>query len=357
MEYLYTNNDMGIYRTYFDKNTTIVSNSDLNTARNPIGQLYYGPNTMGVGTYSRFLLYFDTTEIANRVADKRMMGTLTHTLKMKNTSFFDGELIAADFDAKKRAYSFDLILFRIPEYWDEGAGYDFLPQIFESPNNNAYINGPANWEYRTTTELWSAPGIVDYSGTNPTIIATYHFQFGNEDVEMDISTEVNNIITSAVTNNGYCLCFRHDYEIFTGVTQQQYVGFYSRHTNTYYEPFLETTWNDTIQDDRNYFFMGQSNRIFYYAYVNGQLINLDSLPTVQILDENNLTFTSGTASQLSKGVYYFDVTVPEDSTLDRYQYSDTWNVTYGGRSKVVNGKITLLYSDNFLPSPGICNTF
>lgn len=342
---------MGIYRTYFDKNTVIISNSSLNTARNPIAQLFYGLNAKGQPEYSRLLLYFDVSELRSMVTGSTIMGEMKHVLKMKNTSFFDGELIAADFDAKKRAYSFDLILFKVNEYWDEGAGYDVMPNIFESPNNNAYIQGPANWNLRTTINAWSAPGVVDYDTVFPDIIATQHFEFGNEDIIIDITNEVNDLITGG-TNYGYCIAFEHTYETMTATTQQQYVGFYSRHTNTYYEPFVETTWNDLIEDDRGYFFMGRTNRIFYYAMVDGQLANLDALPTVTILDETGETFISGTASQLTKGVYYFDFLVPENSNLDRFQYSDVWALSYGGRNKTVTGKITLLDDESFLPSPG-----
>lgn len=347
---------MGIYRTYFDKNTVILSNSQLNTARNPVAELFYGNDSQGNSQYSRLLVHFNVSELQSLVNDKVIMGNAKHVLKMKNTSFFDRELIAEDFDAKKRAYSFDLDIFKVNEYWDEGAGYDFSPNVLQSINNNTYILGPANWNYRTTIYQWAAPGVVDYDIVFPNIITTQHFEFGNEDIEFDITDDVNSILTGA-TNNGYCICFNRSYEISGETSQQQYVGFYSRHTNTYYEPFVETTWNDLIEDDRGYFFMGRTNRIFYYATLDGQLINLDSLPSIQILDENGGVIESGTASQLSKGVYYYDITVPENSDLDKFQYTDTWTLSYNGRSKTINGKMTLLNDDSFLPSPGLCNTF
>ena len=42
---------MGIYRTYFDKNNTIIRDSLINTGRNQISELFYGDKV------SRFLFY------------------------------------------------------------------------------------------------------------------------------------------------------------------------------------------------------------------------------------------------------------------------------------------------------------
>ena len=43
---------MGIYRTYFDKNNTIVKDSLVNTGRNQVSELFFGAKK------SRFLFYF-----------------------------------------------------------------------------------------------------------------------------------------------------------------------------------------------------------------------------------------------------------------------------------------------------------
>ena len=43
-----------VVRTYFDRNNTIIYNSTLNTARNPVTELFYGGNEVN-RNYSRFL--------------------------------------------------------------------------------------------------------------------------------------------------------------------------------------------------------------------------------------------------------------------------------------------------------------
>ena len=53
-----------VIRTYIDKNNTIIKNSDVNTGRNPIAELYYGGKT-GETDFTRHLLYFDINDLQN----------------------------------------------------------------------------------------------------------------------------------------------------------------------------------------------------------------------------------------------------------------------------------------------------
>ena len=45
-----------VIRTYIDKNNTIVKNTETNTGRNEVAELYYGGNPTKT-QYSRHLLY------------------------------------------------------------------------------------------------------------------------------------------------------------------------------------------------------------------------------------------------------------------------------------------------------------
>ena len=84
------------------------------------------------------------------------------------------------------------------------------------------------------------------------------------------------------------------------------VGFFSPHTQTFYEPFLETTYNDLILDNRNDFYAGNNNNLYLYVYENGNAVNLDSNPTVDLLDGNGaaiIPFTGLSTCKVTKGVY------------------------------------------------------
>jgi len=326
---------MGILKTYFDKNNTIIKDSRVNTGKNPVTQLFYGYNSdLNRNQYSRYVFHFDTSTLEQYINDKKIMGNRTHKLKMKNTSAFDQELIAGyyvDISGNiQRASSFDLILFKVPEVWDGGVGFDYVKEVIQTDNNITYIQGPSNWYERQTGLDWTTEGI--YSGI-PVIIDSQHFELGNEDLEFDITEEIENILSGLTANTGYGIAFAPRYENITGGTQLEYVGFYAKDTNTFFEPYIETTWDDLIEDDRRFFFMNKDNRLFFYSYVAGNLVNLDELPTVTIQDDEGNTISAGTASQLSKGVYYFDLSVDQEQCKDKYQYTDIWsNLKYNGKN-------------------------
>ena len=317
-----------VIRTYIEKNNTIIYNSEVNTGRSRIAELFYGGKN-NTADYTRHLLYFGIVDLQERY-DAGKLGDLSkvkHTLKMCNSSYFDQNLQAQKLlDGKQRTSSFDLNLFRINQFWDEGTGLDY--QKFEiqqgSDNNITFVESASNWYNATTLTEWDEDGV--YTGVTGNTVVTQHFDKGNENIEMDITDEVNDLITGGTPNNGYGLSF--DYELENLVTvPAQYVGFFTRHTQTYYEPFLETVYNNPIKDNRKNFYKNRTNRLYLYSNVNGEPKNLDNNPSVTILDNNGVVYTAittGQTIQATEGVYYANVFVPptaEDGVL----YFDNWS--------------------------------
>ena len=316
-----------LIRSYIDKNNTIIKNTQINTGRNPIAEIYYGGKDTTTD-YTRHLLYFDVTDLQNRYTSGELgdLSKVVHTLRMTNSSFFDKDLQAQKLlDGKQRTSSFDLVLFRVNKEWDEGCGYDYQQVLsFESEDNITFVESASNWLTSVTTTQWDDGGV--YSGSPSGItVATQHFDKGNEDISMVITDEVNSLITGGTTNYGYGVAFERDLELLIK-NPSQYVGFFTRHTQTYYEPFLETVYNDPIRDDRKNFYAGKTNRLYFYVNVGGQPTNLDNNPSVVIKDSNGSTFsaiTSAQTIQTTTGIYYVDVFVPitqENCVL----FTDTW---------------------------------
>ena len=132
---------MSILRSYIDKNNTIISNSYVNTGRNPIVELNFGASDYIIPNYgySRFLFDLDLDllleNISTGIISTGCTTGMTHVLQMTNTSSFDNELLNTFMsNERRRSTSFDLILFRLPQtsgdtgtpqLWDEGVGYDY----------------------------------------------------------------------------------------------------------------------------------------------------------------------------------------------------------------------------------------
>jgi hypothetical protein len=316
---------MSINNSYFSKNDTIISNSYTNTGRNPVTELFYGSviNTQYPYGFSRFIFDLDLDLLIEKYQDGTISdqcGNITHTLRMINTSTFNDYLNTSTSQGRQRATSFDLVLFRIPspQLWDEGVGYDFADLLYEITNDKNYSVRPTNWFQRTTLDNWTQQGIYDNKGTGVvnysdlTILDVQHFEFGNENISFDMSNEINSILDGTLTNvSGWGIAFKPQLENLTGLTENYEVQFFTRHTQTFYEPYLETSYDDLIEDDRNLFTLGKTNKLYLYVYDDGNPANLDSNPTVSLSDSTGTPIpglTSLSTCQKTKGVY--EVTVP-----------------------------------------------
>ena len=182
-----------------------------------------------------------------------------------------------------------------------------------------------------------------YSNTNTSpfvnfndlhIVDIQHFDKGNEDINFDMTNEINGILNGSITGvTGWGIAYRPEFELITGLTSNYSVSFFTRHTQTFYEPFLLTTYDDLITDNRNLFVERTPNKLFLFAYVDGDLVTLDETPIVNILDPDGdlIPSLSGlTTCQRTKGIY--EVSIPSMSGYSTpCQFTDVWtNVIYDG---------------------------
>lgn len=321
-----------VLRTYFSKNNTIVRNSNINSGLNPIAELFYG----GLGNsqrYSRFLFQIDETKLKDLYIGGVYpdITKLTHTLRMFNTGAFDKDLLNKGMGSKTRTTSFDLIAFKIEQPWDNGTGYD-LEHMALTLGDEALVYGYANWFNPRNSETW-VNGNGVYSGSSSGItIGIQHFDKGNENINIDISDYINGILTGD-TNNGLGIAFSDIYEQLE-TDNPQYVGFFTNNTQTFYEPYIETIYNNHIIDDRNDFYLDKLNKLYLYVNLRGNPTDLDSLPNVEIFDNSGISVNTFIGEHITKGVYSIDVMVPTTPDNDCTMYNDVWS------NLIING-ITL----------------
>ena len=348
---------MSINNSYFSRNNTLISDSLVNSGRNPVTELFYGDGSLlnPIG-FTRFIFDLDLTllkeKYQNGIISEGCNSDTTHTLRMTNTSYFDKELLnTSTSQGRLRATSFDLILFRIPyvnldenqpQIWDEGVGYDYYDQVTGIPSDKNYSDRPSNWSATTTITDWQQSGIYSNKNTGSfnynqlEIVATQHFEFGDENIEFDMTSEINSILDGTLINTtGWGIAYLPQVENLTGTTGNYSVGFFTRHTQTFYEPFLETNYNDSIEDNRNSFSLGKINKLYLYIFEDGDFQNLDNNPLVTIGDQTGTPIPgliNLPSCQVTKGVY--EVTIPP---LLGYRtpciFTDTWsNISLNGFS-------------------------
>ena len=361
-----------IYKTYIEKNTTIISNSKINTGLNPIQELVYGRDYI----VSRALLYFDHNKVKELMDDGRMVdiSKMKHTLHITNagsldfTQLHDCETSSINDNMKIRATSFDLIFFLIPKEWDQGKGFDYS---MNSINVGYYSPTPidpqrlvstdgCNWFQRMNGLPWDEDGIYSNTtlskeydkfscGEKSIVIGRQHFDVGNENIELDITETFNQFLEGELENYGIGIAYSPMLEI-TESKYENYLGLLSCKTNTFFQPYVETRYDDVIMDDRSNFVLDKNNRLYLYCNIGDTLENLDYNPIVTIKNGDDEVIMEGIQSiKQQRGVYYIELNLSSsDFEADTMLY-DTWSGISYHRTKLnaVELDFTLKQSSTF----------
>jgi hypothetical protein len=170
------------------------------------------------------------------------------------------------------------------------------------------------------------------SGEDSIVIGRQHFDVGNESIELDITETFNKFIDGELENYGIGIAFSPLLESSES-EYENYIGLLTNKTNTFFEPFVETRYDDVISDDRSNFVLNKRNKLYLYCTIGEHLNDLDNIPTVTITNsddeiikdkEGNL-MKDVCAKKFSRGVYYIDLLLSNsDFDADTMLY-DTWD--------------------------------
>jgi hypothetical protein len=98
-----------------------------------------------------------------------------------------------------------------------------------------------------------------------------------------------------------------------------YVGFFGKHTNTFFHPCVESRNFNPIIDNRTNFIMGRENKIYFIVENDGHYIALDELPVCTVNDIKYDVFEE------KPGVYYALVKIAKDSFENETILYDIWS--------------------------------
>lgn len=346
-----------LYRSYFSKNDTIIENNRTNNSQNPVTEIFYGTVNIDV---SRYIFDIDFDGLIEKInnGDIKADQIQKHTLKLVNTIRFSPERVGGNFNdlITERTASFDLDLYDVNEDWDEGNGYDFVYIDEQFPN---LPQQAVNWFDRKTDIPWSVEGGYVYSGNSTgatsgytEIVGSQHFEVGNEDIEIDVTDYVNSRITGTTgttgTSYGLGIKFPDNIEALDTINRKA-VAFHVKDTTTFFEPYIETEYDNRITDDRNYFFLDKDNELYLYSSVGG--IGTDvTVNFVEILDFNDVvvaTITGNSIENVRTGVYKISINIDSDLYPDAVLFTDRWNITQNAKTKSIDQEFYLISQDNY----------
>jgi len=243
------------------------------------------------------LIKFDLTDISASITSGAITVSAA-TLNLKQTA---GEFLPVEFS---------LYAYPVASSWDMGIGTKFDEISTEG----------ATWENRTSAIDWDITG----SDFNPTPSGSEDYSYLSTDVEMDVLDIVNYWLSGSV-NNG--LVLKHLVGAENDSVDYGAIQFFSKETNTIYQPKLSIGWDDS-------------------TFVTGSLTEL-------ISDDIHITFKSlktkyklgntNTIRLVGREKY------PLKSYVNQYGYTDIQYLpltTYYQIKDAVTHEITIPFSDN-----------
>jgi len=165
---------------------------------------------------NRALVQFDLSTISQSIKNGDIINP-KFTLKMN---------IARE---EELPIQYNLYAFPISESWVMGDGY---------VSDDGSTNG-ASWDYRDFNGgvTWSMAGAT----YTPSLAATQSFNYQVGDVSMDVTNIVNSWIYSGSQNNGFLIISSDE---FSPTESGVDLYFFSKDTNTIYEPVLDVGWGN-----------------------------------------------------------------------------------------------------------------
>lgn len=176
---------------------------------------------------TRNLVKFDTLDITNKIAQ----------LNIQNPKYRLKLYIS---DESEIYQDYKLVALPISESWANGLGrYYNYPNTTEPGVCWSYKNGTTPWG---TGSYYTTPGGGTWN-TSSQYICTQSFSYDdNHDTGFDVTSIVEGWLTGSIDNNGIIIKYTDDIEYI--VSESSNIKFYSRDTNTIYQPILEILSDD-----------------------------------------------------------------------------------------------------------------
>lgn len=248
---------------------------------------------------SRILIEFDIAEIEDDILEGMIPSGAKYYLRLFNAEH--GQTVPRNFT---------LETYSISGSWEEGLGLDM-----ETYKDLTYGNG-SSWVSSEGSTLWQTEG----GDTWPTNVVNQAFNTGLEDLEIEVTDQVQDWLDAVRPNEGFMvkLLASQVAESRSYYTKK----FFARGSQFFHKrPVLEVRWDSSKQDDRINFYTSSSlapaadnlNTLYLYNYHRGQLVDIPAVAQgeiyVDLYDElgaSALTLcvdTPATGGWIDTGIY------------------------------------------------------
>ena len=189
-----------------------------------VSKTYYG----NLKDNARTLIKFDTAPISQSIVS----GEITMS---------SAELILKECESNEVPTDYTIYAYAVSQSWDMGIGTRF---------DNISTDG-CSWEKRTT-ESWLGTGLAPgttgslngkggtwYTGS----AASQSFSYESTDIEMDVLTPLTSWVSGSIPNEGWII--KHSSAKENDTEDYGQLKFFSKETNTIYQPKLRIGWDDS----------------------------------------------------------------------------------------------------------------
>jgi hypothetical protein len=208
---------------------------DQNAGRDEIlevGKLYYG----SIKDIARTLIKFDT-------------GSLKSEIETIGTGSWNIFLVLHSANSSEIPLEYSIFANAVSQSWTMGTGTKF-DNITTDGVSWKYRNGTISWQENTTggTAIFEAgtTGSANAEGGTWYITgsATQSYNYEPDDVRMNVTDITHQWISGSLPNNGFIV--RHSIDAENDTTDYGLLKFFSKETNTIYQPKLELVWDDSV---------------------------------------------------------------------------------------------------------------
>ena len=197
-----------------------------------VGKLYYG-STKDI---ARTLIKFDT-------------GSIKSEITSIGTGSWQTYLVLRSANSQEIPLEYSIYANAVSQSWTMGTGTKF---------DNITSDG-VSWKYRDGINTWQdntaggsavftagTTGSANAEGGTWFITGSATQSFNNEpdDIRMDVTGIIHQWISGSLPNNGFIV--RHSIDVENDTLDYGVLKFFSKETNTIYEPKLELVWDDSI---------------------------------------------------------------------------------------------------------------